>query len=91
MDVDGCALYCLFLSDGERNIYEVSRQDIFADDNDESGEPTALRTLSRAHEALPPGWEAVEHNDRLIFVDHNTKSTTSIDPRTHDNISMPIG
>lgn len=31
---------------------------------------------------LPPGWEMkVEKNNKLFFVDHNTRSTTFIDPR----------
>ena len=41
-----------------------------------------LNMFSDARQPLPPGWDMkYDQNEKVFFVDHNTRSTTFIDPR----------
>jgi hypothetical protein len=41
-----------------------------------------LNLFSDARQPLPPGWDMKhDQNEKVFFVDHNTRSTTFIDPR----------
>lgn len=45
---------------------------------------------SEGSEGLPKGWSMqVAPNGRTFFIDHNTKATTWVDPRTGRASSMP--
>ena len=62
---------------------------------DQHPEPThmpALKEPSPQLEALPTGWESrLADGGSVYFVDHNTRTTTWLDPRIKDPSGMPKG
>lgn len=86
--------YAIFIESNEKEVRNVRREDIRADDDQsDSGHGSTLRDLSSAQEPLPPGWEAVKRGARVVFVDHNTETTTFQDPRLHKRLvrGLPKG
>ncbi|XP_045465845.1 E3 ubiquitin-protein ligase NEDD4 isoform X3 [Harmonia axyridis] len=51
---------------------------------------TRRATLEALGQGLPPGWSVqVAPNGRLFFIDHNTRTTSWVDPRTGRASPMP--
>ncbi|VVC26339.1 E3 ubiquitin-protein ligase, SMURF1 type,WW domain,C2 domain,HECT domain [Cinara cedri] len=61
------------------------------DSNNEQSSTTAVQgNILEGSEGLPKGWSMqVAPNGRTFFIDHNTRATTWVDPRTGRASSMP--
>lgn len=61
------------------------------DSNSEQSSATVVQEdIVEGSEGLPKGWSMqVAPNGRTFFIDHNTRATTWVDPRTGRASSMP--